>query len=73
MHFPPPHPPQCQLYSLVSQLDEAVNLLGRDLRLELLLIDDHEELGPRNLAKALRIKLIEYISPFIFQQKLLCP
>ena len=58
---------QCQLYLLVSQLDEVVNLLWRDLRLELLLIDDDEELGPGNLAKSLRIKLIEYISPFIFE------
>ena len=72
MHFAP-HPVKCKLYLLVSQLDEVVNLFWRDLRLELLLIDDDEELGPRNLAKALRIKLIEYISPFIFQQKLLCP
>ena len=55
------------LYLLVSQLDEVVNLLWRDLRLELLLIDDDEELGPGNLAKSLRIKLIEYISPFIFE------
>ena len=52
---------------LVSQLDEVVNLFWRDLRLELLLIDDDEELGPGNLAKSLRIKLIEYISPFIFE------
>ena len=65
MHFSP-HQARCQPYLLVSQLDEAVNLLGRDLRLELLLIDDDEELGPRNLAESLRIKLIEYISPFIF-------
>ena len=43
MHFSP-HQAQCQPYLLVSQLDEAVNLLGRDLRLELLLIDDDEEL-----------------------------
>ena len=62
MHFSP-HPP----HLLVSQLDEVVNLFWRDLRLELLLIDDDEELGPGNLAKSLRIKLIEYISPFIFE------
>ena len=61
------------LYSLVSQLDEAVNLFRRDLRLELFLIDDDEELGPGNLAKSLWIKLIEYIPPFIFEQELLCP
>ena len=61
------------LYSLVSQLDEAVNLFRRDLRLELVLIDDDEELGPGNLAKSLWIKLIEYIPPFIFEQELLCP
>ena len=65
MHFSP-RPARYQPYLLVSQLDEAVNLLGRDLRLELLLIDDDEELGPRNLAKSLRIKLIKYIPPFIF-------
>ena len=72
MHFSP-HPVKCKLYLLVSQFDEVVNLFWRDLRLELLLIDDDEELGPGNLAKSLRIKLIEYISPFIFEQELLRP
>ena len=63
---------ELKVYSLpVGQVNETVNLLGRNLILELLLINDDQELGPRNLSKPLRVELVEYRPPFVFEKKLL--
>ena len=52
---------------------ETVDFLGRNLISELLLIDDDKKLWPRNLTKSLRIELVKYCPPFVFEKQLLHP
>ena len=61
----PPH------HLLVRQINQVFSFPQRNLIFELLLIDDDKKFRPWNLTKPLRIKLIKYCPPFVFEKQLL--